>query len=144
MGIHILKFEQTSPFYSAPYFIWGGSELCFGGGKRTKAPPSWQLDCGKTSACFLMHLTQKSTLVTRYVKLARYVKLSVYKHDRAQSGVATSRLALRWTCDSPRTRCSRRIAPIYMWHEQAIIECSQWSDLGERPLMLPMKLVNSW
>jgi len=37
-----------------------------------------------------MQLTQKSTLVTRYVKLARYVKLSVYKHDRAQSGTTDS------------------------------------------------------
>jgi len=31
-----------------------------------------------------MQLIRKSTLVTRYVKLARYVTLSVHKHDRAQ------------------------------------------------------------
>jgi len=31
-----------------------------------------------------MQLTVKSTQVTRYVKLARYVKLSVYEHDRTK------------------------------------------------------------
>jgi len=145
VGLDILKFEQTLLFYNAPYFNWGGLELCFGEGKRTKAPPPpWRRESCKTSACFFMHLNQKSTLATWYVKLARYAKLSVYKHDRAQSCVATSRLALRWMVDSTRTKCARRITPIYMWHEQAIIECSQWSDHGERPLMIFMKLVNSW
>jgi len=33
--------------------------------------------------------------------------------------VATSRLALRWTCDSPRTGCARRTTAIYTWREQA-------------------------
>jgi len=33
---------------------------------------------------------------------------------------------------------------IYMWHKQAIIEWSRWSDLGECPLIMLMKLVNSW
>ena len=33
--------------------------------------------------------------------------------------VATSRLACRWMCDSPRTGCAWRHAPTYMWHEQA-------------------------
>ena len=28
--------------------------------------------------------------MTRYVRLTRYVKLSVYKHDRAQSGTTHS------------------------------------------------------
>ena len=46
-----------------------------------------------------LQLTRKSRpiYVLQYVKLATYVKLSVYNHDRggAQSGVATSRLALR-------------------------------------------------
>jgi len=36
--------------------------------------------------------------------------------------VATYRLTLCWMCDSSRTGCARRITPIYMWHEQAIIE----------------------
>jgi len=38
--------------------------------------------------------------------------------------VATSLLALRWMCDSPRTGCARNITPIYMWREQAI---TAWS-----------------
>jgi len=41
--------------------------------------------------------------------------------------VATSRLTLRWMCDSPWQGCVRRITPIYscMWHEQAIAEWSR-------------------
>ena len=38
-----------------------------------------------------MQLTLKSTYVTRFVKLARYVIFSVYEHDdRAQSGTTHS------------------------------------------------------
>jgi len=33
---------------------------------------------------------------------------------------------------------------ICMWREQAIIEWSGWSDLGEWPLMMLVSLVNSW
>ena len=36
--------------------------------------------------------------------------------------VATSPLALRWICDSPRTGFARRITLICMWREQATIE----------------------
>ena len=39
-----------------------------------------------------------------------------------RSILATSPLALRWMCDSPWTGCVRRTTPIYMWHEQAILE----------------------
>jgi len=46
--------------------------------------------CGKTSAYFLMQLTHKSTLVTRYIKLARYVKLFAYEYDRDESGTTYS------------------------------------------------------
>jgi len=36
VGLDILKFEQTSLFYSASYFNLGwGLELCFGGAKPT-------------------------------------------------------------------------------------------------------------
>ena len=31
-----------------------------------------------------------------------------------------------------------------MWREQAIIEWSRWSDLGEWPLIMLVNLVNSW
>jgi len=33
---------------------------------------------------------------------------------------------------------------IYMWREQAIIEWCRRSDLGERPLIMLVNLVNSW
>jgi len=33
---------------------------------------------------------------------------------------------------------------IRMWREQAIIEWSRWSDLGEWPLTMLVNLVNSW
>jgi len=39
--------------------------------------------------------------------------------------VATSPVALRWLCDSPRTGCAWRITPLCMWREQAIIEWSR-------------------
>jgi len=39
--------------------------------------------------------------------------------------VATSPLALRWMCDSPRMGCARRTTPKYMWREQAILEWSR-------------------
>ena len=35
------------------------------------------------------------------------------------SFVATSLLACRWMCDSPRTGCAWRHTPTYMWREQA-------------------------
>ena len=39
--------------------------------------------------------------------------------------------------------CAKNIN-ICMWREQAIIEWSQWSDLGEWPLIMLVNLVNSW
>jgi len=45
VGLDILKFEQTSLFYSSSYFNLGrGLQLCFGKAKPTKAPP-WRRDC---------------------------------------------------------------------------------------------------
>ena len=35
---------------------------------------------------------------------------------------ATSPLALRWICDSPRTGCARRTTSLYTWREQALTE----------------------
>jgi len=58
--------------------------------------------------------------------------------------VATSPVVLRWLCDSPRTGCAWRITTLCMWREQAIIEWSRWSDLGEWPLTMLVNLVNSW
>jgi len=89
--LDILKFEQTSLFYSASYFNLGGAwSFVSEGLSPPKHPPMATGLCVKTSACFLMQLTRKSTYVMRYVKLARYVKLSVYKHDRAQSDTTHS------------------------------------------------------
>ena len=45
------------------------------------------------------------------------------------ASVATSPLALRWMRGSPRTGCARRITPIYMWREQAIIRVIMACDL---------------
>jgi len=46
VGLDILKFEQTSLFYSASYLNSGVVvlELCFGGAKSIKDPP-WLRDC---------------------------------------------------------------------------------------------------
>jgi len=61
VGLEILKFEQTSLFYSASYFNSRGLELCFGGAKPIKDPPVATGLCGKASFCFLMQLIRKST-----------------------------------------------------------------------------------
>jgi len=82
MGLDILKFEQTSLFYSALYFNWGGLKLCCGGTKPTKAPPMATGLYGKTPACFLMQLIDSEKYLS-YVKLERSVKLFVYKHASA-------------------------------------------------------------
>jgi len=52
------------------------------------------------------------------------LSLSIFSTSLAQlvASVATSRLALCWMWDSPRTRCVWRRTPIYTWHEQAEIE----------------------
>ena len=39
--------------------------------------------------------------------------------------VATTLVALRWMCDSPRKGCVWRTTPIYMWCKQSTIEWSQ-------------------
>jgi len=49
----------------------------------------------------------------------------IFLFERVKPIVATSRLALRWMCDSPRTGCARIITTIYMWREQKIIEWSR-------------------
>jgi len=56
--------------------------------------------------------------------------------------------SLRWCCVDcviPHERDVREEQPhTYMWREQAIIEWSRRSDLGERPLIMLVNLVNSW
>jgi len=68
-----------------------------------------------------------------------YTLTKTYEQLRS---VATTPLALPWMCGSPRTECAWRTTPIYLWHEQVIIEW--WSDLGEWPLIMLVNLVNSW
>jgi len=60
VGLDILKFEQTSQFYSASYLNSEGLQLCFGGPKPIKDPMATGL-CGKASVCFLTQLIRKST-----------------------------------------------------------------------------------
>jgi len=43
---------------------------------------------------------------------------------KMQDSVATSRLAVRWMRDTPRTGCALRIALIWRWPEQAILKWS--------------------
>jgi len=64
VALDILKSEQISLFYSDSYFNLGGLELCFGGAIPAKSTPVVTGLCSKTSACFLMQLTRKSTYVT--------------------------------------------------------------------------------
>jgi len=69
--------------------IWGTWSFASEGYPHQSPPVAMGL-CGKTLACFLMQFTQKTPQVTQYVNLARYVKVSVYKHDRAQNGATHS------------------------------------------------------
>jgi len=75
-----------------------------------------------------------ASLIGGYVYLSFFVK-AVYillvsftlSHFHKSSPILLQvlqpfRLALCWMCDSPRTRCAWRTAPIYVWHEQATIE----------------------
>ena len=39
--------------------------------------------------------------------------------------IASSQLAFRWMCYSPRTRCVWRTTPTWMWCEQAEIKCAR-------------------
>jgi len=60
-------------------------KLCFGGDKLSNTSRGygnvWQ------NFSLLLNATDLEKYgVTRYVKLARYVKLSVHEHDRAKSG----------------------------------------------------------
>jgi len=48
-----------------------------------------------------------------------------FSNSNFLSAVASSQFALCWMCDSPWTECARRITPMYMWHEQAIMEWSR-------------------
>jgi len=86
VGLDILKFEQTSLFYSASYFILGGGlELCFGGAKPTKGPRG---DCTVWQHFSLLFNTIDSEKYLGYAICRackrRYVKVSIYKHDRDQ------------------------------------------------------------
>jgi len=83
VGLDILKFKQTSLFYGALYFNREGLKLGF---RETISPqkplPMATGLCAKTSVCFLMQLIDSEKYLG-YVKLAKSVKLSVYKHASA-------------------------------------------------------------
>jgi len=62
MGLDVLRFEQTSLFYCASFFNLGGAWSYVS--ERLSLPNHPNVVtglCGKTSACFLMQLTQKTT-----------------------------------------------------------------------------------
>ena len=59
------------------------------------------------------------------------------------SAVATYTLALRWMCSSPRTGCVRRLTPVCMWRENAIIQWCRWSDLYKWPIIMLVYLMSS-
>ena len=135
-GLDILEFEQTSLFYSASYFNWGGAWRFVSEGLSTPKPPVATGMCGKTSACFLMQLNDSEKYVGYAIcQACKICQTSVYKDDKAQNRVATSRLALHWMCDSQWTGCVRRVTHIYLWRKQEIIEWCRWSDLDELPLI---------
>ena len=71
-------------------------ELCFGGAKPNKASlPRGDGTVWQNFSLLFNAVDSEKYFGYAICKLARYAKLPVYKHDRAQSGVATSRLALR-------------------------------------------------
>jgi len=63
-------------------FQLGGLNFVLEGLSPKTPPPVATELCGKTSACFLMQLIDSEKYLG-YVKLARSVKLSVYKHASA-------------------------------------------------------------
>jgi len=88
VGLDILKFEQTSLFYSASHFnLGGGLELlCFRGAKPTKAPRGdWTVWQNFSLLFNAIDLEKYSGYAICQACKRRYLKLSVYKHDRDQS-----------------------------------------------------------
>jgi len=61
MGLDILKYEQTSLFYSVSYLNSRGIGALFRKSKAHQRLPVASGLCGKASVCFLMQLTLKST-----------------------------------------------------------------------------------
>jgi len=80
VGLDILKFEQTSLFYNASYFNLGGAWSFVSEGLSPPKPP-----CGDRTVWqnfSLLFNANESEKYSGYAgKFARYVKLSVYKHD---------------------------------------------------------------
>jgi len=92
VGLDIMKFEQKSLFYSVSYFnLGGGLELCFGGAKPTKGPRGdWTVWQNFSLLFDAIDSEKYSGDATCKVYKSRYVKLSVYKHDRNQSDATHS------------------------------------------------------
>jgi len=73
--------------------------------------------CSAMRSCAVISIFQAIRLYTTIAMYSSHAMFFLYS-------VANSPLTFRWMCDSPRTGCVRRTTPIYMWHEQAIIEWS--------------------
>ena len=65
-------------------------ELCFGGAKPTKAPPRGDGTVWQNFSLLFVIDSEKYLGYAVCQAFARFVKLSVYKHDGAQSGITHS------------------------------------------------------
>jgi len=81
----------------------------------------------KRTAAFENYLMFSPELFSHEHRLRLALTHSCLAHNsitwwRRNCVAATSRLALRWMCDSPRTGCARRTPPIYKWRKQGTTE----------------------
>jgi len=95
------------------------------GGCRSRLirqPPCFA--CALQPPTFCLHWCTRSGEKVKHFHICVEVLSQFRTHctNPWQCSVATSRLTLRWMCDSPRTECERRTTPICTWHEQAIME----------------------
>ena len=90
--LNILKLEETSLCYSASYFDLVGVELCFGGAKPTKAPPRGEGPVWQNFSLLFNVIDSEKYLGYTICQTCKRtcVKLSFYKHVRAQSGTTYS------------------------------------------------------
>jgi len=89
VGLDILKFEQTSLFYSA-YLNSGGLELCFAGAKSPSKTAHGYGTVWQNFSLLLNATDSEKYLGYAICQACKKVKHSVYEHDRAQSGTMHS------------------------------------------------------
>ena len=103
---HFLRGVERVKAYVNAHLHWIVSKL-----KRASEMPTLPIN-GKISvnayACVVYVYNVTSTLYCAINNHVCVIRVSF---------VATSRLACRWMCDSPRTGCEWRLTPTYMWRE---------------------------